>query len=213
MTTVTIRKPPTNAGLKFPPQPMTQSEVRQLLAAASIRSNSGVRLRAMIGVLFGSGLRLAEMLALYPKDADTQGGYVHVASGKGGRARTVGLDPFGCSLLEAWVDRRASLGLTRRHLIFCTYSEGRIGKPLLPRDVRGALARLGKKAGLERRCNPHAFRHGTAWDLAMAGVPTHIVQSQLGHASLAVTDVYLKHLTPADLVGVMRNRSWGEDEC
>lgn len=200
--------PPTNAGRKLPPEPLTPDEVRALVAAASNRSPSGIRLRALVGVLYGAGLRLAESLALRPADVDTRAGVVRVLHGKGDQARTVGLDPSGAALLDRWLDQRKALGLNGRHLIFATYEVGKLGHPLDPRYVRATLARLGVKAGIEKRVHPHGLRHSLAFDLAQRGVPTHQIQAQLGHASLAVTDRYVRHLMPADVVAVMRGRDW-----
>lgn len=201
--------PPTNAGRKLPPEPLTPGEVLALVAAASNRSSSGIRLRALIGVLYGAGLRLAEALSLRPSDVDTRAGVVRVRNGKGGRSRTVGLDPQGAALLDRWLDRRTRYGLNGRHPIFCTYEVGRVGRPLDPRYVRATLARLGARAGIEKRVHPHGLRHSLAFDLAQRGVPPHQIQAQLGHASLAVTDRYVRHLMPADVVAVMRSRDWG----
>lgn len=198
--------PPTNRGRKLPPEPLTADEVRQLLAAASNRSSSGVRLRALIGVLYGSGVRLAEALALRLPDVDTRAGVLRVANGKGARFRTIGLDVRGAALLDQWLDRRRELGLNGRHPIFATYETGKVGRPLDQRYVRLALARLGIRAGLDKRVHPHGLRHSLAYDLAQRGVPTHQIQAQLGHASLAVTDRYVRHLMPADVVEMMRLR-------
>src|SRR3954451_19993530 len=98
--------PPTNAGRKLPPEPLTAAEVQQLVNATSNRSSSGIRLRALIGVLYGAGLRLAEALALETRDVDTQKGIIRVRNGKGGKTRTVGIDPQGTALLDRWLDRR-----------------------------------------------------------------------------------------------------------
>ena len=210
-TTAATRRPPTNAGKKFPAEPLNRDEVRRLIGAASVRSSSGLRMRAMIAVMYGAGLRIGEVLTLFPRDVDTVRGHVRVRNGKGSKARLVGLDPYSCSLLGAWLERRASLGLNGRQPIFAVYSKGRVGNALSPRDVRGALAKLGAKAGIEKRVHPHGLRHSLAFDLAMSGTPTHAIQAQLGHASLAVTDRYVRHLAPADVVGLMQQRSWGEE--
>lgn len=200
--------PPTNAGRRLPPEPLTREEVHQLLAAASNRSPSGIRLRAMIGVMYGSGARLAETLALELRDIDTQTGIVRIRHGKGDKTRTVGIDPQSCALLDRWLDRRAAYKLNGRQPIFATYETGKVGRPLDPRYVRQTLANLAAKAGIDKRVHPHGLRHSLAFDLAQSGMPMHQIQRQLGHASLAVTDRYVRHLLPADVVEVMRNRSW-----
>jgi integrase/recombinase XerD len=203
-----MSRPPTNKGRRFPAEPLSPEEVRALIGAASGRSSAGVRMRALIAVMFGAGLRLAETLALYPRDIDLDNGTIRVRNGKGNKARLVGIDPHAAGLVAAWAERRSALRLNGRHPLFATYEIGKRGKPMDPRYVRAALARLAERAGVEKRVHPHGLRHSLAFDLAMSGVPTHTIQAQLGHASLAVTDRYVKHLAPADVVGVMQSRDW-----
>jgi site-specific recombinase XerD len=93
------------------------------------------------------------------------------------------------------MERRSQLGIQTRAL-FCTLG----GSPLDPSYVRKLLARLAGKAGIEKRVNPHALRHSHAAELAAEGVPVKVIQGQLGHANLAVTDRYLRHVLPVDQV-------------
>lgn len=200
--------PPTNKGRRFSPEPLTPAEVRQLLAAASTRYSSGLRLRGLIGVLYGAGLRVSEALALYPRDVDLTAGTVRVALGKGGKYRTVGIDPFSCELVATWMQRRSKLGMNGRHPVFAAYSKGTVGKPMSDRTVRTALARLGEKAGLDKRVHPHGLRHSLASDMADRGFSTYEIQAQLGHGSLATTDRYIRQLRPKALIDAMRERDW-----
>ncbi|GAA5111347.1 site-specific integrase [Haloechinothrix salitolerans] len=204
-TVATRPSPPTNKGRRFPITVLSPAEVRALIDNTPARSHSGVRMRALIGVLFGSALRIAEVLALTP--ADVQGREVLVQHGKGDKARTVGLDATGRDLLDRWMDRRAQLGLNGRHPIFATYSSHSFGKPLVQRDVRKALVRAADRAGITKRVHPHGLRHSLAYDLARTE-PMHVVQGQLGHASLATTGRYLAHLGANDLVEAMSRRTW-----
>jgi integrase len=190
--------PPTNKGLAFPPEPLTPAEVRTLLRAIPLRSNSGCRLRALVGVLYGAGLRVQEALDLRPRDVDLDTCQVTVRAGKGGKRRVVAVDPFSCSLLAAWLDRRATLGLTGRHPVFATYSEGAFGHPWDQREARRSLARAGDRAGLTKRVHPHGLRHSHAVLLARTQ-PLHVVQRQLGHARLDSTQTYISHLSAHDL--------------
>lgn len=70
------------------------------------------------------------------------------------------------------------------------------------------LARLADKVGIEKRVHPHGLRHTHSYELMMEGVPVLIIQQQLGHASLATTDRYLRHIAPKDVVEVMQRREW-----
>lgn len=200
--------PPTNEGRKFAPEPLTPDEIRQLIAAASNRSNSGIRLRGLIGVLYGAGLRLDESLSLEPRDIDTAAATVRVREGKGRKDRLVGIGQFGCALVDRWIDRRAKLGLNGRHPVFACYSAGTVGAPLQQRYVRLALARLGRRAEIVKRVHPHGLRHSLASDMADRGVPTHVIQAQLGHSSLATTDRYVRRLRPMEVVEAMRGWDW-----
>lgn len=196
--------PPTNKGRKLPPEPLTEAELDQLLSAASTRSVSGIRMRAMIGVMYGAGLRLAETLALAPRDIDSEACKIRVRHGKGDKARVVGIRPHACALLDRWMDRRDRLGLTARHPVFAAYTVGKVGQPLQPRYVRLALQRLGDRAGIHKRVHPHGLRHSLASQMADRGMATRVIKDQLGHGSLHTTDRYVQALNPTDVVDAMR---------
>jgi len=70
------------------------------------------------------------------------------------------------------------------------------------------MARLGRRACLERRVHAHALRHSFAVQAVRAGLALPIVQAALGHASLATTDTYLRHVAPAEVLEAMRTRIW-----
>ena len=111
MPTATRGEPPafTNAGRRFPPEVLTDAEVRALMDACGDGLPSCHRNRALIALLYRGGLRVSEALALYPKDLDAASGAVRVLNGKGGRARTTGLDPGAFAVLGVWLPRLRSL--------------------------------------------------------------------------------------------------------
>ena len=74
--------------------------------------------------------------------------------------------------------------------------------------MRTLLPRVAAKAGIDKRVHPHGLRDTMAYELMMEGVPVPIIQQQLGHASLATTDLYLRHIAPADVIGAMKEREW-----
>ena len=196
---------PANAGQRYPAEILTPDEVRALIAACSKRAPTGVRNRALLVLLYRAGLRISEALALRPKDVDAAGGTITVLHGKGDRRRTVGLDDGAFDVLARWLERRKALGLTGRQPLFCTLD----GKPLQSSYVRTLLPRLARKAGVEKRVHPHGLRHTHAAELAREGTPANEIQAQLGHASLATTDRYLRHIQPQQLIDRMRAREWG----
>jgi site-specific recombinase XerD len=193
-----------NKGRTYPPEVLTEDEVKSLIRACSNRAPTGIRNRALITVMYRAGLRLSEALALKPKDVDPDAGTVVVLHGKGDRRRVVGLDPGSMAIVMRWMDQRPILGLSSRSPVFCTLR----GRTLHASYVRTLLHRIGDKTGIDKRVHPHGLRHSMAFDLMWEGVPVPLIQAQLGHASLATTQRYLDHLAPKELVETMQRRSF-----
>ena len=154
---------------------LSEAEVQRLLGAASERSTTGVRNRALIALLYCSGLRLAEALALRVDELELATPTLAV---RGARARTACLFPAARPYLETWLALRARKGLPGRHL-FATLA----GDALEPAYVRAMLARLGRRAGLTKRVHAHLLRHSHAARLASEGVGCEALAEQLGHAA------------------------------
>ena len=167
-------------------------EVRALIKACSNRAPTGIRNRALLVLLYRGGLRLSEALRLYPKDLDRDAGTVTVLVGKGGKRRTIGLDPGAFAVVERWLDKRAALGINGLAPLLCTLR----GQPVASAYVRGLMPRLARRVGIEKRVHPHGLRHTHAAELAFEGVPMNAIQAQLGHSSLATTSRYLAHIAP-----------------
>ena len=195
---------PWNKGQKLPPEPLAPDEVRALIRTCSNRAPTGIRNRALIVALYRGGLRLDDALQLKSKDLNAGQGTIRVLHGKGDKSRVVGLDEGAWAILQRWLDRRTQLGMTGRQRVFCTLD----GQPLHSSYVRALLPRLARKAGIEKRVHAHGLRHTHAFELANEGHPLHVIQSQLGHSSLAITDRYIRHLAPQEVVKVMRSRKW-----
>src|SRR5665811_1728717 len=109
-----------NKGQTYPAEILTPDEVKALIQQCSNSAPTGIRNRALITVLYRGGLRLAEALALKPKDIDPDQGTVTVLHGKGDRRRTVGVDPGGMAIVQRWIEHRRGLGVSTRAPLFCT---------------------------------------------------------------------------------------------
>lgn len=203
-----MSKRPWNAGKKLPPEILTADEVRALLAVCSRRAPTGIRNRAMLTVMYRAQLRVGEALGLLPKDLDRDAGTIRVLHGKGDQDRTVGLDDGAWAIVDLWLERRKSIGLNGRQPVFSTLD----GKPLSTSYCRTLFARLGMKAGIEKRVHPHGLRHTGAAELRAEGVDVGIISKQLGHASIATTARYLDHIQPAAVIEAMRQREWAPDQ-
>ena len=189
---------------RLPPEVLTDAEVCALMGACGRHAPTGLRNRALIALLYRTGLRINEALSLYPKDLELAGGSVRVLHGKCGRSRTVGLDPGAAAIIERWLDARSRLGLGGRHPVFCTLR----GHPMSDAYVRVMLKRLAARAGIDKRVHAHGLRHTHAAQLRAEGVDIAIISRQLGHASITTTARYLDHLAPRAVIEAMRGRSW-----
>ena len=187
----------------FHPEVLTDDEVRRLMAACSSRP-TGVRNRALLVVLYRAGLRINEALSLYPKDVHAVVGAIRVLNAKGGRSRTVGMDPEGFAILQRWLEVREKRGIAERAPIFCNLD----GAPLRTAYIRVLMPRLASKAGIAKRVHAHGFRHTHAAQLREEGVDIGIISKQLGHRSIATTARYLDHIAPVAVVQAMRGRRW-----
>lgn len=155
-------------------------------------------------MLYRSGLRINEALSLYPKDLELEKGSIRVLNGKGGRSRTIGIDPGAAGIVQRWLDKRLTLGVNGRQSVFCTLD----GQSMSASYVRVMLKRLASKAGIEKRVHTHGFRHTHAAQLRAEGVDIAIISRQLGHTNITTTARYLDHLAPTAVVQAMQLRQW-----
>jgi site-specific recombinase XerD len=159
-------------------------------------------------VLYRAGLRVSEALALCVDDLRLDLPAITVREGKGRRSRIVGIDRDACTTIEQWLSERESLGLRAAGPLFCTMR----AKRLQASYVRALLPRLASTAGISKRVHAHGLRHTHAAELALEGFPLNLIQAQLGHASLATTDRYLRHIAPAQLISAISGREWQPPE-
>jgi site-specific recombinase XerD len=180
---------------------LTDAEVRALMAACP-GTPVGLRNRALIAVMYRAGLRIREALELRPKDIDAAGGAVRVLFAKGGKDRTVGIDPGGMAVLAAWLAVRGERPLGAP--LLCTAR----GRAITTGYVRRLLPALGRKAGIGKRVHAHGLRHTHAAQLRTEGVDIGIISKQLGHRSISTTATYLDHVCPISVVEAVRKRPW-----
>ena len=150
---------------------------------------------AVLEILYGSGLRVAEVCGLRPVDIDLDRGRLTVW-GKGSKQRTVPLSPPAIGALRRWLDAGRSV-LVDADTPHDTVFVNRRAHPLTPRDVRRILDR---RAG--GPAHPHALRHTFATHLLDGGADLRAVQELLGHADLATTQLYT-HVSRERLRGVL----------
>jgi len=139
---------------------------------------------AVLGLLYGAGLRISEALGLQRKQF-AEGGDALTVTGKGGRTRMVPLLPQVASLIADYV-ALCPFDLAPDEPLFV----GARGGPLSPRIIQLTVARLRGTLGLPDSATPHALRHSFATHLLARGGDLRAIQELLGHASLSTTQVY-----------------------
>ena len=175
------------------PRTLSETDVLELLAAPDISTLRGLRDRAMLSVTYAAGLRVSELVGLTPGDVDLNRGVVS-AFGKGGKRRLVPLGDVTLDHVQAYLRARAELAVD---------TEQKKRKPgpdvLFPSPRGGALTRQGfwkivgryaRGIGLRGRVYPHQLRHSFATHLLTGGADLRSVQTMLGHASVATTEIY-----------------------
>lgn len=198
---------PANAGHRYPPEVYTHEEMQAVIRACG-RGLTAYRNRAMIAVMWRSGLRIAECIALRPVDVDFDLGAIRVMHGKGDKDRLVHLDGQTAALIELWLRQRARLNPPRNAPLFCTIEKGIVGRPVRPSYFRDSLKRAGRRAGVEKRMHPHGLRHTFAFNLRREGKDIVTISEALGHTDLGTTQRYLKHLAPLDRILELQQRAW-----
>lgn len=169
------------------PEVLTVDEVEELLAQPDVLTPLGLRDRAMIELMYASGLRLAEAAGFRTADLDAAGGMVRVL-GKRSKERVV---PVGSVALE-WVQRYMAearpklLGGRESEYLFISRLGGRLTTAGLWKRLRGYVAALGWR----KRVTPHTLRHSFATHLMANGADIRVVQALLGHANISTTQIY-----------------------
>ena len=196
--------PSPRKGKTYPPEVLTSEEVRALLAQCSRRYPTGIRNRALITLLYRSGLRISEALGLRPADVNFDEHSLRLLDTKSGDAQTRGFHPSADDALMRWADKRRELTIGNHgRKLFCTLDGG----PLSDRYVRDMLKRLAAKAGIEKRVHPHTFRHTFAAQLEARGLTISEISLLLGHGGAATTEKYLRGLTNHQAVEALSSLS------
>jgi site-specific recombinase XerD len=189
---------PGNKACAIPPTRPRSKEIIAVMRVAGDRAH-GRRLRALIAILWRSGLRIQEALALTEGDLDQRRGSLLVRRGKGGRRREVGMDAGGREQLDPWLE--LPIGP-----LFCVINGTTGGRHWTPAAARAELRRTAAAAGVRRRFAPHQLRHAHPVEIAREGVPLIVIRRQLGHSNLGITSVYLQGIDSGEIIETVHAR-------
>ncbi len=171
------------------PRALDEDAMGKLLATPD-RTPAGVRDRAVLEMLYSTGMRVGECEGLDLADIDPDAGSVRVL-GKGRKERLTFLGSPARRALDAWlVERDALLGRKRRRIQTALFVNARDGGRLSSRSIARIVKRHAESAGLPSDTSPHTLRHSFATHLLDHGADLRVVQEMLGHESLSTTQVY-----------------------
>ena len=175
-------------GRRLPHHVLNLTEVERVLGMPDVRDGLGLRDRAIMEVLFATGMRRQEVLGLGVYDVDSERGTVHVRHGKGNKERYV---PIGERAL-AWIDKY--LDVVRPELVVDGGQESlflnRLGQPMGPDALTERVRGYVNESGIGKRGSCHLFRHSMATLMLEGGADVRYVQEMLGHTKLETTQIY-----------------------
>ena len=174
------------------PKYLSPGEVEALLAQPPADAPRGLRDRAILEMLYGTGLRVSELISLRMADVHLDAGYVR-ALGKGNKQRIVPAGQMAVSAVEKYLAgaRGKLLGAHASGYLFIS----RLGGKLTRQAVWLLLSRYGRSAGLRQRITPHLLRHSFATHMLARGADLRSLQMMLGHADVTTTQIYTHVVT------------------
>lgn len=169
------------------PATLTIQDVESLLAQPDTSKPLGIRDRAMLEVLYASGLRVSELVSLKTEDVNLDVGFLRCV-GKGGKERIVPIGDVATACVKQYL-QRARGDLTaggRSEFLFVSQRGAPMSRVMFWKIIRKYAA----SAGIRKRLTPHTLRHSFATHLLEGGADLRAIQEMLGHASITTTEVY-----------------------
>ena len=170
------------------PDPLSIVEIDRLFSAIDLSKPEGERNKAMLEMLYGSGLRVSELVGLKLSDFYADIGFLKV-TGKGNKERLVPVGEVAKKQVDIYLNHY------RNHLDIKPGNEdivflNRYGRKLTRVMIFTIIKDLAKKAGIKKNISPHTFRHSFATHLIEGGADLRAVQEMLGHESITTTEIY-----------------------
>lgn len=182
------------------PAVLSLDQVEALLSQPDPTQPRGLRDKAMLEVLYATGLRVSELVSLQFRDLHRDLGYLH-CQGKGGKVRVVPLGRSALAALEQYLDQARQSILKGRNspFVFLNYR----GRGMTRQGFWKILRHYGRRAGIRTSLKPHALRHSFATHLLQRGADLRAVQMMLGHSDISTTQIYT-HVLKERLKGIYR---------
>lgn len=180
---------------KHLPEVLSLEEIDAMIAQIDMSKPEGHRNRAIIEMLYGSGLRVSELTELRLSNIYRKEGYMRIL-GKGSKQRLVPISPVANEQLGYWLDDRRELDIKPQATDIAFLN--RYGRQLTRAMIFTIVKRLAEAAGIRKTISPHTLRHSFATHLLQNGADLRIIQQLLGHESIVTTEIYT-HINIQDL--------------
>lgn len=177
------------------PETLSLEEIDLIIAQIDMSKSDSHRNRAIIEILYGSGLRVSELINLRLSDMYLQEGYMRII-GKGSKQRLVPISPVAVEWFEYWLQDRSALDIKPEAIDIAFLN--RYGRQLTRAMIFTIIKTLARKAGIQKTISPHTLRHSFATHLLQNGADLRIIQQLLGHESISTTEIYT-HIDIHDL--------------
>jgi len=174
------------------PRFLYPKEIELLLEAPDISRPSGLRDKAILEVLYATGIRVSELVSLNLSNLDTQSGSIKVL-GKGGKERIIPMGTKACTAMDKYLQVRRK-ALKKDNGTETAVFLNKFGQRLTARSVRNIINKYVQQVALNQKVSPHTLRHTFATHLLNGGADLRSVQELLGHVKLSTTQVYT-HVT------------------
>ncbi len=177
------------------PDVLTLDEIDAMIAQLDMSKPESHRNRAIIEILYGSGLRVSELVNLRLSDLYRQEGFMRI-TGKGSKQRLVPISPVADQWLDYWLEDRSKLNIKAQYsdIVFLN----RYGRQLTRAMVFIIIKSLARQADIHKNISPHTLRHSFATHLLQNGADLRIIQQLLGHEDITTTEIYT-HIEIQDL--------------
>ena len=180
---------------KHLPEVLSLEEIDAMIAQIDISKPEGHRNRAIIEMLYGSGLRVSELTELRLSHIYRQEGYMRIL-GKGSKQRLVPISPVADEQFGYWLQDRSQLDIKPEYADIAFLNH--YGRQLTRAMIFTIVKRLAEAAGIRKTISPHTLRHSFATHLLQNGADLRIIQQLLGHESIVTTEIYT-HVNIQDL--------------
>lgn len=177
------------------PDVLSLDEIDSMIAQIDMSKPESHRNRAIIEMLYGSGLRVSELVNLRLSDIYRREGFMRI-TGKGNKQRLVPISPVADRWLEYWLEDRSKLDIKAEYsdIVFLN----RYGRQLTRAMIFTIVKGLAKQADIHKTISPHTLRHSFATHLLQNGADLRIIQDLLGHEDITTTEIYT-HIEIQDL--------------